>query len=269
MDNTTSVDDAHPPPSTDVRLPTCALTSSRREFRWKETVAQPPKQLCWLRLFALIVLFNVKKESHSTSEGRFRGQETLWITSPLSAQKERGEKANYGWRWWWKACVAHSRQATCPSKMGFPSVSPPSALFYLLSLPSCLFCSAWGTSSGSDLTCHESTVIPPLQVTCPVCVRGCVCVLKWMSLGLWPSLNYSWGMFIFPLLTPALSHLLLSVPAPAPVHPPPPPPNPRRSPLLSLSDPAAGPLTVRQSRSVSALFDAHIKRYTLRLYSAI
>lgn len=111
MDNTTSVHDAHPPPSTDVQLPTCALTTSRRKFRWKETVAQPPKQLCCLCVFTLIVLFNVKKESHLTSEGRFRGQETLWITSPLSAQKERGEKSKL----WLKVVMEGARRPQLPS----------------------------------------------------------------------------------------------------------------------------------------------------------
>lgn len=126
-----------------------------------------------LSSFSLIWKRKVIRHQRGDLEGRKRCESHL-----LSRRKKKGEKANYGWRWWWKACVAHSRQATCPAKVGFPSVPPPFARFYLLSLPSCLSCSAWGTSSGSDLTCHESTVIPPLQVTCPVCV----CVCAWVCM---------------------------------------------------------------------------------------
>lgn len=108
---------------------------------------------------------------------------------------------------------------------GFPSVPPflpsfPSLHSLLPPFPSfCLFCSAWGASSGSDLTCHESTVIPPLQVTCPESVGVCVCVCVPLCVKVNVSramarLNYSWSMFIpSPLLpfslichSPSLHH---------------------------------------------------------------
>lgn len=55
------------------------------------------------------------------------------------------------------------------SLLSFTSFSSPSF---------CLLCSAPGVSFRSDLTCHQSTVIPPLQVTCPQS-RMWVCVCRY------------------------------------------------------------------------------------------
>lgn len=121
--------------------------------------------------------FIVWKGKPGNIRGWFWRAGKLWINT-LRLREERGGKARDGWRWWWEMRNAHSCQTTCPSNRVFLisyasllSLSPPFPSFWL-------FGSAWGASSGSDLTCHGSTVISPSHVTCAerVCVPAGMCV---------------------------------------------------------------------------------------------
>lgn len=143
------------------------LTSCTLKFR-RKPVAHHQNNHTLALSSSSSFLFNIKKKASRHQRGQRSCEST---TSDWEKRQRGGKKVNDGWRWWWKMNT-HSCQNHLPSSLDFPaffpfSFSPSSSFFFL-------FCSAWGASSGSALTCHESTVIPPLQ-DLPMCVFVCVC----------------------------------------------------------------------------------------------
>lgn len=126
----------------------------------------------WL-MFRQRLLHTIKTITHSLGPPSFFlklkttwHQSEIWRAGKLWINIFICKKAKNRWSRWLEMCNARSCQTPCPFSTSF------SLLLSLL--PAC------GASSGSDWTCHKSTVIPPIQVTCPLCVhvqeRVCVCL---------------------------------------------------------------------------------------------